>query len=92
MVFLGDGQRLLLLHLRLVVRQPSVLPVHPASKFIEELHVQAPEADLEGDDHLGVVHPLDVPQVQLAIHFQRPTFRLQLFLGEYIWIQTFVPK
>ena len=29
-----------------------------------------PEADLEGDDHLGVVHQLDVPQVQLASHIQ----------------------
>ena len=41
-----------------------------------------PEADLEGDDHLGVVHLLDVPQVQLAKHFQRLTVRLQVFLEE----------
>ena len=40
-----------------------------------------PEADLEGDDHLGVVHLLDVPQVQLAGHSQRATLRLLVFLG-----------
>ena len=54
--------------------------------------MQAPEADLEGDDHLGVVHPLDVPQVQLAKHFQRLTVRLQVFLEENIRFHTLFPK
>ena len=50
--------------------------------------MQAPEADLEGDDHLGVVHPLDVPQVQLPKHFQRLAVRLLVFLEEIITFHT----
>ena len=30
----------------------------------------SPETDLQGDHHLGVVDPHDVPQVQLAVHHQ----------------------
>ena len=50
--------------------------------------MQAPEADLEGDDHLGVVHPLNVPQVQLPKHFQRLAGRLLVFLEENITFHT----
>ena len=68
-----------------VEHQAAVLPVHPAG-LIEALLISiflTPEADLEGDDHLGVVHLHDVPQVQLPYHFHLLTSltRLLVFLG-----------
>ena len=43
----------------------------------------SPERDLEGDLHLGVVHLLDVSQVQLAIYIQRVTLGLQVLLRRF---------
>ena len=46
----------------------------------------SPERDLEGDLHLGVVHLLDVSQVQLAIHIQRVTLGLQVLLRRFDFV------
>ena len=51
----------------------------------------SPERDLEGDLHLGVVHLLDVSQVQLAINIERVTLGLQVLLRRIVFvIKTFL--
>ena len=54
----------------LAVFQALVHPIHPGSLFFVILFFCSPETDLQGDHHLGVVDPHDVPQVQLAVHHQ----------------------
>ena len=68
------------------VREALVHPVQPEGKSLptgnSAFVILAPQADLEGDDHLGVVDPLDVSQVELPIHLQRAPCWLLVVLGK----------
>ena len=72
------------------VSEALVHPVQPEGKSLATGNdpsrfcfvILAPQADLEGDDHLGVVDPLDVSQVELPIHLQRAPCWLLVVLGK----------